>query len=114
VINVKINGRYPSVNKTFFILFIFNILVFFTLIGCDDGGGGGGVEPPPGVTENKLNREILDATILPDGRPIVTFRLTDDEGNPIGTDGVSMNWVISRIERGGLVYLSCRQESTVC
>lgn len=82
-----------------------SILAIGLICGCNGGGGGGGGSvPPSAVTENKLNLEILDATISPDRRPVVTFRLTDDKGNPIGTDDVSMNWIISRIERGRSEY----------
>lgn len=90
---------------------LFNLVLIFIFSfgligGCGGGGGGGGgVVPPPEVTGNKLNVEIIGASISPDRRPIVTFRLTDDEGDPIGTDGVSMNWVISRIERGKSEYI---------
>jgi len=87
------------------VFLLFSFLLLSTIGGCDnDHGGGGGIVPPP-VTENKLNVQILDAEIPSDRRPVVTFRLTDDGGNPIGRDGVRMRWIIARIERGEEEYL---------
>src|SRR3972149_8052840 len=71
-----------------------------TLIGCGNGGGGGGVPPPPVTTENKLNLEILDASIS--SNPVVTFRLTDDRGMPLDriADEVTLRFIIARIDKG--------------
>lgn len=92
--------RYSLILPSFSILLL--IVTSFGLIGgCGGGGGGGGgAVPPPTATENRLNIEILDAIVSPDRRPVVTFRLTDDRGEPIGRDGVRMRWIIARIERG--------------
>ncbi|MGB7293297.1 MAG: OmcA/MtrC family decaheme c-type cytochrome [Thermodesulfobacteriota bacterium] len=76
-----------------------------SIVGCDDGEeGGGGVIPPLVVSENKLNVEILDATIPSDRKPVVTIRLTDDRGNPLSSDGVRIRLVIARIENGERQY----------
>src|SRR3972149_9423700 len=72
-----------------------------TLIGCGNGGGGGGgVVPPPVTSENKLNLEILDASIS--SNPVVTFRLTDDRGMPIDrvAAGGTLRFIIARIDKG--------------
>ncbi len=84
-----------------FLLSIILSTLSVTIIGCGNGGGGGGTVPPPSVsTENKLNVEILDASIS--SNPVVTFRLSDDRGNPIDKDaaGVVLRFIIARIERG--------------
>jgi OmcA/MtrC family decaheme c-type cytochrome len=92
------------------LLLLFTIFpgLSLTLTGCGNGDGdGGGITPPPVTTENKLNIEILDASIS--SNPVVTFRLTDDEGNPIdeplavtrNAAGVQIRgFIIARIERG--------------
>lgn len=86
-------------------------IIFFALapiLGCDDGEEEeGGVIPPPLtplVSENKLNVEILDATIPSDRRPVVTIRLTDDRANPLSSTGVRIRLVIARIENGDRQY----------
>jgi OmcA/MtrC family decaheme c-type cytochrome len=74
-----------------------------TLVGCDDGGGGG-VNPPPLATGSGLIVDILDATIPPDRRPIVTIKLTDDMGNPLTTEGVRIRLIIAFIGKGDSQY----------
>jgi OmcA/MtrC family decaheme c-type cytochrome len=77
-----------------------------TLIGCGSGGGDGVVPPPPVTTENKLNLEILDASIS--SNPVVTFRLTDDRGMPINRSAetqtqppkLTLRFIIARIDKG--------------
>src|SRR3972149_10818580 len=71
-----------------------------TLIGCGSGGGDGVVPPPPTTSENKLNLEILDASIS--SNPVVTFSLTDDRGMPIDrvADEVTLRFIIARIDKG--------------
>ncbi|MGH7900844.1 MAG: OmcA/MtrC family decaheme c-type cytochrome [Thermodesulfobacteriota bacterium] len=70
------------------------------LIGCGDEDGEDGVTPPPSVSENKLNVEIFDASIS--SNPVVTFRLTDDRGDPIDriAAGVRTRFIIATINNG--------------
>lgn len=78
--------------------------VFLTLIGCD-GGGGGGVEPPPVVIGTELRVDIMDATIPPNRKPVVTFKLTDELGNPVSVEDVRrIRLVISFIAKGDSQY----------
>ncbi|MGH7800021.1 MAG: OmcA/MtrC family decaheme c-type cytochrome [Thermodesulfobacteriota bacterium] len=72
-----------------------------TLIGCGNGGGGG-TAPPPTTSENKLNVEILDASIS--SNPVVTFKLTNDQGNPVDRSTVTLRFIIARIEKGDEEY----------
>src|SRR3990170_2477123 len=83
-----------------FLLSIILSALSLTLIGCGNGGGDGVVPPPPVTTENKLNLEILDASIS--SNPVVTFRLTDDRGMPIDrvAAGVTTRFIIARIDKG--------------
>ncbi|GIW47070.1 MAG: cytochrome c [Deltaproteobacteria bacterium] len=86
-------------------VFVFLLFPLIGILGCDDNGGGGIVgERPALVTKNKLNVEILDATVGPDRRPSVTFRLTDEDGNPIGRDGVRIRFIIARLDEGKSQY----------
>jgi len=89
------------------LLFIILSGLFLILIGCGNGGGGGSSVPPPSVsTENKLNLEILDASIS--SNPVVTFRLTDDRGMPIDRRAeteiqppkLTLRFIIARIDKG--------------
>jgi OmcA/MtrC family decaheme c-type cytochrome len=74
-----------------------------SFIGC--GGGGGGVNPPPEATGNKLNVEILNASISSNNNPNVTFRLTDDQGNPVDrSSDVTLRFIIARIDKGDEEY----------
>ena len=86
-------------SKKFLFTLVLSTLLSF-LISCGDEDGGDGVIPPPAVSENKLNVEILDATIS--SNPVVTFKLSDDRGNPIDKDaaGVVLRFIIARIENG--------------
>ncbi len=84
------------------------LLVFFqTLEGGCGGGGGGGLTPPPlQTTGNKLNVQITSVTIPSDNKPVVTFKITDDQGNPVDRSaaGVNMRFIIARIEKGNDQY----------
>jgi OmcA/MtrC family decaheme c-type cytochrome len=88
--------------------YCFYVLVLLGLFltlggGCGNGGGGGGEGPiPPPTAENKLNVQITSVTIPTDNKPVVTFRITDDQGNPIDRKaaGVNMRFIIARIPRG--------------
>ena len=82
------------------LLFIILSVLFIILLGCGNGGGGGGTVPPPTTSENKLNLEILDASIS--SNPVVTFSLTDDRGMPIDrvADEVTLRFIIARIDKG--------------
>src|SRR3989304_9346962 len=88
------------------LLFIILSGLFLILIGCGNGGGGGGTVPPPTTSENKLNLEILDASIS--SNPVVTFRLTDDRGMPIDRRAeteiqppkLTLRFIIARIDKG--------------
>src|SRR3990170_5451217 len=97
------NAKNWFIRKYTFCLLLSIILsgLSLTLIGCGSGGGDGGVVPPPPVTtENKLNLEILDASIS--SNPVVTFRLTDDRGMPLDriADEVTLRFIIARIDKG--------------
>src|SRR3989304_7846760 len=89
--------------------------LFLSTIGCGNGGGGGGTAPPPSVsTVNKLSVEILEATIS--SNPVVTFRLTDDQGNPVDRNTVTLGFIIARIEKGDeeyTDYITLLQQSAV-
>src|SRR3989304_3727317 len=92
----RLNYEYSSCPLLFIILSV----LFIILLGCGNGGGGGGTVPPPTTSENKLNLEILDASIS--SNPVVTFSLTDDRGMPIDrvADEVTLRFIIARIDKG--------------
>lgn len=99
--------RWSTLKYYFYVLALLGL--FLTLGGgCgNNGGGGGGEEPvPPPSAGNKLNIQITDVTIPADNKPVVTFRITDDQGNPINRQGagVSMRFIIARIEKGNDEY----------
>ena len=79
---------------------------FLYLQGCN-GGSGGGVELGPSTPAeglNKLNIQITDAVMT--SRPVVTFTLTDDMGNPLDPATVNLRFVLARIEKGERQYKS--------
>jgi OmcA/MtrC family decaheme c-type cytochrome len=83
--------------------YVLALLGLFLTLGGGCGNGGGGEEPiPPPTAENKLNVQITSVTIPADNKPVVTFRITDDQGNPIDRKaaGVNMRFIIARIPRG--------------
>jgi OmcA/MtrC family decaheme c-type cytochrome len=88
---------------------LFNLLLIvlsgfsLTLTGCD-GGGGGSTPLPPVVTGAGLRVPIMDAEIPPDRHPVVTFKLTDDMGNPISAEGVRIRLLIAFIATGQSQY----------
>ncbi len=88
---------------------IFNLLLTIlsgfslSLTGCNESGGGG--ESPPVVTSGTaLIVDIMGAEIPPDRRPVVTFRLTDDMGNPLSAEGVRIRLLIAFIANGESQY----------
>jgi OmcA/MtrC family decaheme c-type cytochrome len=94
------HSLYFSPIVSFILLFI---LSFGLIGGCGGGGGGGGGGGTPTTsTENKLNVEILDVTIS--SNPVVTFKLTDDQGNPVDRSTVTLRFVIARIDNGDGEY----------
>jgi OmcA/MtrC family decaheme c-type cytochrome len=78
--------------------------------GCGDSGGGGGggggsSQPtPPGPSANQLNVTIVDAGIAGDDRPEVRFFLTDEQGAPLPTTGVTLRFVIAVLQGDGGEY----------
>jgi OmcA/MtrC family decaheme c-type cytochrome len=91
-------------NYTFLSLLLTILSGFsFALTGCEEGGGGP-TPVPPVVTGSGLRVDILDATIPPDRRPIVTIKLTDDMGNPLTTEGVRIRILIAFIGKGETQY----------
>jgi OmcA/MtrC family decaheme c-type cytochrome len=88
---------------------LFNLLLIvlsgfsLTLTGCDDGGGGS-TPLPPVVTGSGLRVPIMDAEIPLDRHPVVTFKLTDDMGNPLSAEGVRIRLVIAFIAKGESQY----------
>ncbi|MGB7292261.1 MAG: OmcA/MtrC family decaheme c-type cytochrome [Thermodesulfobacteriota bacterium] len=89
---------------TFLSLFLIILWGFsLTLTGCNESGGGG--ESPPVVTSGTALRvDIMDAEIPPDRHPVVTFRLTDDMGNPLSAEGVRIRLLIAFIAKGDTQY----------
>jgi OmcA/MtrC family decaheme c-type cytochrome len=84
------------------LLFVIFSSLSLVLTGCGNGGGGGDGVPPPTTSENKLKVEILGVTIS--SNPVVTFRLTDDRGNPVDRNAVALRFIIARIEKGQEQY----------
>ncbi len=82
--------------------FVFCLLLI-TSLGCDDNGDFV-IAPAPLPSINKLNIEILDASINSDRRAVITFRIFDDEGNPIDSGIVRIRLIIARIESGDTQY----------
>ena len=77
------------------------VMITATLIlaGCGGGGGGGGNESPPppgpGASANELNVTITDASIDDNGRPVVTYFVTDRRGDPLTASTVRTRFVIA-------------------
>jgi OmcA/MtrC family decaheme c-type cytochrome len=74
-----------------------------TITGCNDEEEGG-ISPPPVVTGTALRVDIMDAEIPTDRHPVVTFRLTDDMGNPLSAEGVRIRLLIAFIAKGESQY----------
>lgn len=86
-----------------------SLLGLFLILGggCSSSNNGGGGTPnpqPSGV--NKLNVQITNVTIPTDNKAVVTFKITDDKGNPIDRQAaaVNMRFIIARIENGNDQY----------
>jgi len=95
---------------------VFSFLLLSVSGGCSSGGGGGvQPTPPPFSVENKLNIEILEAFIGDDNRAVATIKLTDENGNPITREGVSISFIIARIVESGeyIDYITRIQEGAV-
>ncbi len=95
------------------------IAATLSLAGCGGGGGGGGNEGPPpagpGASANELNVTIADASIDADGRPVVTYFLTDRRGDPLPISGVRTRFVIAARHDDGEFrdYITTTQTSPV-
>jgi len=92
------------------------VSILLTLIygGCNNGGGG--ITPPPQPTPsplNMLNIEILDASVDADRQVYCTFRMVDENDNPLSLDNLDqINFVIARIVDSGeyIDYITRDQE----
>jgi len=86
------------------LLSILPLLLTFTYGGCNSGGGGGTVVPTPAPPSpiNKLNVEILDASVTSERQVKTTFRLVDENGDPLTmADLDQINFVIASIVDSG-------------
>jgi OmcA/MtrC family decaheme c-type cytochrome len=94
-----------AVKKYTFLSLLLTVLCgfSFTLTGCNEGGGGPAT-PTPVATGSGLIVDILDATIPADRRPITTFKLTDDMGNALSSEGVRIRLIIAFIAKGDSQY----------
>lgn len=91
-------GEFPSLISR---LVIFSFILVSVYGGCGGGGGFTPIPTPPPSDGNKLNIEILDAFIGDDDHPVANIKLTDENGNPISRDGVSISFIIARIIESG-------------
>ena len=65
-------------------ILLISILLTFIYGGCNNGGGGITPPPPPPPSSiNKLNVEILDASVDGDRQVKCTFRMVDENGAPL-------------------------------
>lgn len=86
--------------------------------GCSDGGGGGFAPPtqaPPSAL-NKLNIEILEASVNAEREVMCTFRMVDENGSPLSVDDIDQfNFIIARIVESGeyIDYITRVQDGTV-
>ncbi|MCK5391820.1 MAG: hypothetical protein KAJ31_05290, partial [Deltaproteobacteria bacterium] len=68
-------------------ILLISILLTSIYGGCNNGGGG--ITPPPQPTPsplNMLNVEILDASVDADRQVHCTFRLVDENDDPLNLD----------------------------
>ncbi len=86
--------------------------------GCGDGNGGGIAPPtqPPPSSLNKLNIEILNASVDSDRQVMCTFKMVDENGSPLTVDDIDQfNFIIARIVESGeyIDYITRVQEGAV-
>jgi len=92
------------------------ISIFLPLLYGGCGNGGGGITPPPQPPPssiNLLNVEILDASVDADRQVNCTFRMVDENDNPLSLDDLDqINFIIARIVDSGeyIDYVTRDQE----
>lgn len=92
-----------SLYRALLFLLVSPILLTLTYGGCGNGGGGFTPPPqPPPSSINKLNIEILDASVEVDRQVKCTFRMVDENGMPLSLSDIDQfNFVIARIVESG-------------
>lgn len=99
------------------ILFI-PLLIALIYGGCSNGSGGGIAPPtqPPPSSLNKLNIEILNASVDSERQVMCTFRMVDENGSPLSVDDIDQfNFIIARIVESGeyIDYITRVQDGAV-
>jgi OmcA/MtrC family decaheme c-type cytochrome len=99
-------------NRGFSVFLAVLVLSLLALAGCGDDETVIVVVETP-LSDNKLHVEITAVSLPTDSRkPVVTFHLKDEAGNPLDRDGISTpgavgtSFVIARIESGDRQYRS--------
>jgi OmcA/MtrC family decaheme c-type cytochrome len=105
VMTKKGRFTYKSIFSLITLLGLFLVLAG----GCSNSNSGGGTPNTPNTPQsgvNKLNVQITNVTIPSDNKAVVTFKITDDQGNPIDRKAaaVNMRFIIARIENGNDQY----------
>jgi OmcA/MtrC family decaheme c-type cytochrome len=98
-------------------ILLISIFLPFLYGGCSNGGGGSPPPtPPPPSPINMLNVGILDAFVDADRQVNCTFRMVDENGNPLSLDDLDqINFVIARIVESGeyIDYVTRVQDGAV-
>jgi len=99
------------------ILFI-PLLIALIYGGCSNGSGGGIAPPtqPPPSSLNKLNIEILSASVNSEREVMCTFRMVDENGSPLNVGDIDQfNFIIARIVESGeyIDYITREQDGAV-
>jgi OmcA/MtrC family decaheme c-type cytochrome len=112
-VKYKISSSFHALSR----IVLISILLTFIYGGCNNGGGGITPPPPPPPSSiNKLNVEILDASVDGDRQVKCTFRMVDENGAPLSLDDLNqINFVIARIVDSGeyIDYITRVQDGAV-